>query len=223
MATNPYNPPPNPALSTHHTVVIQQPVVVNQPTVRSTTSDFLGGIGKVLDNKASDLSKTLDSTANDFVKATVGVTRDAAIAAASNPLVFLKSGNVVQIVSKLCGKSLRILERGVVDCAGDAGTACQFEVVRTGPNLSAIKLRNMAQPQYHLAIIGGYVVGYGQGGPDCDFYPAATLDSHITLESCLIAGSHVGVLPSGQLTAPAQTSKQTDASHFKIKYVGTKK
>ena len=39
--------------------------------------------------------------------------------------VFLKSGNVVQIVSKLCGKSLRILERGVVDCAGDAGTACE--------------------------------------------------------------------------------------------------
>lgn len=44
-------------------------------------------MGKVFDNKASDLSKTLDSTANDFVKATVGVTRDAANAVASNPLV----------------------------------------------------------------------------------------------------------------------------------------
>lgn len=64
-----------------------------------------------------------------------------------------------------------------------------------------------------------YINFQGQGGPDCDFYPAATLDGHITLESCLIPGSHVGVLPSGQLTAPAQTSKQTDASHFKIIYI----
>lgn len=36
----------------------------------------------------------------------------------------------------------------------------QFEVVRTGPNLSAIKLKNIAQPQYFLAVIGGYIVGY---------------------------------------------------------------
>ena len=38
--------------------------------------------------------------------------------------------------------------------------AGQFEVIRAGPNLSAIKLRNVAQPQYHLAVIGGYFVGY---------------------------------------------------------------
>ena len=36
----------------------------------------------------------------------------------------------------------------------------QFEVLRTGPNLSAIKLRNVAQPHCHLAVIGGYFVGY---------------------------------------------------------------
>ena len=39
----------------------------------------------------------------------------------------------------------------------------QFEVLRTGPNLSAIKLRNVGQPQYYLAIIGGYLVGYVSG------------------------------------------------------------
>ena len=59
----------------------------------------------------------------------------------------------------------------------------------------------------------------GQGGPDCDFYPTAALDSHVTLESCMNPGCHAGVLPSGQITAPGQTSKQTDASHFKIKYI----
>ena len=59
----------------------------------------------------------------------------------------------------------------------------------------------------------------GQGGTDCDFIPAATLDKHITFESTLYPGSHVGVLPSGQLSAPAQTSKMTDASHFTVKFV----
>ena len=59
----------------------------------------------------------------------------------------------------------------------------------------------------------------GQGGTDCDFYPAAALDGHISLESCMNPGSHVGVLPSGQVTAPGQTTKMTDAAHFKIKYI----
>ncbi len=35
-------------------------------------------------------------------------------------------------------------------------------------------------------------------------------------ESVQNPGSHLGVLPTGQLTAPAQTTKDTDASHFKI-------
>ena len=33
-------------------------------------------------------------------------------------------------------------------------------MLRTGPNQSAIKLKNVAQPQYYLAVIGGYLVGY---------------------------------------------------------------
>ena len=36
MASNPYNPPTAPVSHTHHhTVVVQQPVVVNQPVVRN--------------------------------------------------------------------------------------------------------------------------------------------------------------------------------------------
>lgn len=213
MASNPYNPPPA-TVTHHHTVVVQQQpaVVVNQPVVRNQANDLLGGLGKALDN-----------TASDFMKATATVTRDVSNAVTSNPLDFLKGGYIVQVISKVCGKSLRVLENGAVDCGGASGTACQFEVMRSGPNLSAIKLRNVAQPQYHLAVIGGYFVGYGQGGPDCDFYPTTALDGHVTLESCLNPGSHVGVLPSGQITAPGQTTKQTDASHFRIKYVGIAK
>ena len=33
-------------------------------------------------------------------------------------------------------------------------------MIRTGPNLTAIKLRNVGQPQYYLAVVGGYFVGY---------------------------------------------------------------
>ena len=39
---------------------------------------------------------------------------------------FLKAGYVVQVVSKLCGKSLRVLENGVLDCGGETGTACEL-------------------------------------------------------------------------------------------------
>ena len=41
---------------------------------------------------------------------------------------FLKSGFVVQVVSKVCGRSLRVLENGALDCAGESGTACESEI-----------------------------------------------------------------------------------------------
>ena len=53
-----------------------------------------------------------------------------------------------------------MLENGFVDCAGEKGTACEFVVVAALRDGSAIKLRNVAQPQYHLAIVNGYFVGY---------------------------------------------------------------
>ena len=59
----------------------------------------------------------------------------------------------------------------------------------------------------------------GTGGSDCDFIPAIVSDSYITFESALCPGSHIGVLPSGQFSAPAQTNKLTDASQFKIKFI----
>ena len=32
---------------------------------------------------------------------------------------------MVQLISKLHGKSLRVLENGMVDCGGESGTACK--------------------------------------------------------------------------------------------------
>ena len=53
-----------------------------------------------------------------------------------------------------------MLENGFVDCAGESGTACEFVVMAAVKGGSAIKLRNVAQPHFHLAIINGYFVGY---------------------------------------------------------------
>lgn len=38
----------------------------------------------------------------------------------------LKDGYVVQLISKVGGKCLRVLERGQVDCLGEAGTSCEL-------------------------------------------------------------------------------------------------
>lgn len=59
----------------------------------------------------------------------------------------------------------------------------------------------------------------GNGGAECEFIAAITLDNHVTLESAIAPGSHIGVLPTGQLTNPALTSKTTDASHFFVKFI----
>lgn len=32
-------------------------------------------------------------------------------------------------------------------------------------------------------------------------------------------GSHIGVLPSGQISAPAQTNKSTEATHFAVRFI----
>ena len=59
----------------------------------------------------------------------------------------------------------------------------------------------------------------GTGGPDCDFVPSRISDYYITLESLQSPGSHLGALPSGQITAPAQTTKATEVAQFSIVFV----
>ena len=53
-----------------------------------------------------------------------------------------------------------MLENGMVDCAGTSGTSCEFVVVTALRGGSAIKLRNVAQPKFHLAIMNGFLVGH---------------------------------------------------------------
>ena len=66
----------------------------------------------------------------------------------------------MQLVSKLTGKSLRVMENGLLDCTQNKGSACEFTVAASAGNNSAIKFRSVSQPQFYLAIINGYTVGY---------------------------------------------------------------
>ena len=58
----------------------------------------------------------------------------------------------------------------------------------------------------------------GTGGPECDFLPVIQLDSYVALQSGPSPMAHVGTLPSGQMTAPAQTPVNNDTAHFKVQY-----
>ena len=59
----------------------------------------------------------------------------------------------------------------------------------------------------------------GQGGPDCDFVPSITVGSYTVFESAMFPGGVIGSLPTGQISAPMQTSRTIDAAHFVVKYI----
>jgi len=67
----------------------------------------------------------------------------------------------------------------------------------------------------------------GKGGPECDFYgiiaPTSSsieIAEYMALQSAMFPNSFVGVLKSGQVTTPAQTSPTAShTAHFKLKYV----
>ena len=60
-------------------------------------------------------------------------------------------------------KSLVLDTNGVVHCNGIAtqtnNVGAQFEVVASPYSNKAYKLRNIAYPQFHLAIVNGYFIG----------------------------------------------------------------
>ena len=52
------------------------------------------------------------------------------------------------------------MENGLLDCTQNKGSACEFTVAASAGNNSAIKFRSVSQPQFYLAIVNGYTVGY---------------------------------------------------------------
>lgn len=222
--------------------VVQQTVVTPQPVVQQTTvyqrdsGNLLTGLGRATGAFVVGVGDALAGTQPTVVQTVVtqrqtvpqpvpaGTTRPTvegvAKTAVSSPMDLLTPGHVVQLVSKVNGNCLRVLDNGAVDCRGETGPACEFQVLSAGPATIAIKLRNMAHPHCYLAINNGFFIGNGRGGLDCDFIPVMLADEFICFESAVTPNSHIGVLPSGDVTAPAQTTKKTDSSHFVVVNMG---
>lgn len=77
----------------------------------------------------------------------------------------LKHGYIVSITARTTNTSLKVTNAGMVECSGVLKQAvdrdCQFEVMSpSGSQPRAIRLRSVAYPQFYLAIINGYFIGY---------------------------------------------------------------
>ena len=93
----------------------------------------------------------------------------------------------------------------------------------------SLKFRNMANTLWYLGLVQGapampnqpppiYLAASG-GGPECDFLPSMQLDNFVALQSSQFPGSHIGALPSGQVTSPTMTPATSDAAFFKVVFL----
>ena len=77
----------------------------------------------------------------------------------------MKVGFIVSITARSTNNLLRVANNGMVECSGaqkqPPDLDCQFEVVGpAGAQSTAIRLRSVAYPQFYLAIVNGYFIGY---------------------------------------------------------------
>jgi hypothetical protein len=81
------------------------------------------------------------------------------------PQDHLKVGFIVSVTARSTNRLLKVASNGMVDCGGvlkqPLDMDCQFEVVGpAGAQPTAIRLRSVAYPQFYLAIVNGYFIGY---------------------------------------------------------------
>ena len=77
----------------------------------------------------------------------------------------LKVGFIVSIAARSTNSLLKVASNGMVDCSGalkqPPDMECQFEVIGpAGAQPTAIRLRSVAYPQFYLAIVNGFFIGY---------------------------------------------------------------
>ena len=77
----------------------------------------------------------------------------------------LKVGFIVSITARTTNNLLRVANNGMVECSGTLKQKpdlnCQFEVIGPGgAQPRAIRLRSMAYPQFYLAVVNGFFIGY---------------------------------------------------------------
>ena len=80
----------------------------------------------------------------------------------------LKTGYIISITARATNTLLKVANNGMVDCSGVTGVSkqvpdpdSQFEVMApSGAQARAIRLRSVVYPQFFLAIVNGYFIGY---------------------------------------------------------------
>ena len=82
----------------------------------------------------------------------------------------------MELKSKLSGKKLQLIKGGLLNCKGEGGAACKlflilhttysilhtighFRVKSSGRH-GVYKFQSVAQPEYYLAFVDGFIVGY---------------------------------------------------------------
>ena len=85
----------------------------------------------------------------------------------------LKPGYVISITARATNNLLKVTNTGVAECSGvrkqPVDSDCQFEVMSpSGSQPRAIRLRSVAYPQFFLAIVNGYFIGYVSDRKDYD-------------------------------------------------------
>uniref|UniRef100_A0A2L2YRK9 Uncharacterized protein n=1 Tax=Parasteatoda tepidariorum TaxID=114398 RepID=A0A2L2YRK9_PARTP len=140
----------------------------------------------------------------------------------------VKSGNVIQFVSRITGQSLQILQspdgRLVLDSLGGDGhqfVNALFSVVQDREGY--ILLQNNFN---YLAIKDGVAQLYsaGPGGlptPECRFKVREVLmqNQFVTLECVSERGRYMAVMPNGQMKSSIATSGADQDTHFAIRLI----
>ena len=77
----------------------------------------------------------------------------------------LKVGFIISIAARSTNSLLKVASNGMGDCSGalkqPPDMECQFEVVGpAGAQPTAIRLCSVAYPQFYLAIVNGFFIGY---------------------------------------------------------------
>ncbi|KFM62037.1 hypothetical protein X975_12365, partial [Stegodyphus mimosarum] len=182
------------------------PVGGLQGTLSSVTKE-VGGVLKGLTKAgAKALNKVLDHTS----------------------LLNVKSGNVIQFISRITGLSLQILQspdgRLVLDCLGGDGHQfhnAHFTVVKDREGY--IMLHNNFN---YLAIKDGVAQLYSAGPsglptPECRFKVKEVLmqNQFVTIESVSERGRYIAVLPNGQMKSAIATSGADQDTHFAVRLI----
>ncbi|KAH3701845.1 uncharacterized protein LOC127860719 [Dreissena polymorpha] len=190
--------------SGHHTTVVmqQQPYVVTR-----SSPGLFGSLGRELNNLGRTISREIDWTADQ-------INKSLATTATGNILNLFQSGNFVQLVSRISGRSLEIVQGPaglVVDGLGpDNAPHATWTIVNEGGN--QVRLHNNNN---FLAIINGstIVIHMPPGvmhGVETKFQ-VTQHGQFIILESLKERGRHVGVLPGGALKPALATGKEDHA------------